>query len=298
MEDTPEGTPTRDMRRARLLDAALDQSRRVEALVEESAESLLHVNSSLENELARNEPMPAVSKALEMNQAVEKKVQEASDNLTAVNQALEGELRERNLVEHQLAAALEQEQSARHAALHDVLTGLPNRALFNDRLEHGLAQAKRHGWALAVMFVDIDEFKAINDNYGHDVGDSVLKVTAQRLVESTRGNDTVSRHGGDEFLFLLTEIDDERIISKVAGKMLDTICTPHEARESVAMPCIRASVGIAIYPRDGADADALVKSADDAMYLAKRSKSGYAFASGPPEFVERRLPTALPQAME
>ncbi|MEP7345708.1 MAG: GGDEF domain-containing protein, partial [Gemmatimonadaceae bacterium] len=154
--------------------------------------------------------MPGVEDALEKSEAVEIKVQEASEKLSVVNLALESEVKGRRLLENQLAAVLEQEETARHASFHDPLTGLPNRALFDDRLQHGLAQATRHGWILAVMFMDLDDFKAINDSYGHEVGDRVLKMTAERLKETTRADDTVSRHGGDEFLHLLMGISDDK----------------------------------------------------------------------------------------
>jgi GGDEF domain-containing protein len=127
---------------------------------------------------------------------VESKVQEASDGLSVVNLALKDEVKERNLLEGKLAAVTEQGRLDRHAALHDLLTGLPNRALFYDRLEYGFRQARRHGWRLAVMFVDLDDFKVINDTYGHAAGDCLLQAIARRLTESTRGDDTVSRHGG------------------------------------------------------------------------------------------------------
>jgi len=161
-----------------------------------------------------------------------------------------------------------------------VLTGLPNRALFNDRLEHGFAQAKRHDWTMAVMFVDLDDFKTVNDSYGHEVGDSVLRLIAQRLRDSTRADDTVSRHGGDEFLFLATEIQDEYSIALLAEKLIKTIREPFDisTRALNVSGSIAASIGIAIFPKDGVTADTLVRSADKAMYQAKERKSGYSFA--------------------
>ena len=184
------------------------------------------------------------------------------------------------MVDHQMAAAMEQEEGARYAALHDVLTGLPNRALFNDRLEHGIAQAKRHGWTLAMMFVDLDQFKRINDTYGHDAGDVVLQTTAQRLKESTRGDDTVSRQGGDEFLYLLTEIHDEKDIAMIAEKVIQTIQVPCNVRIRGLNinPSIGASIGISMFPKNGTTADTLIRRADEAMYRAKQNKCRYLFA--------------------
>ncbi|MEP6906344.1 MAG: GGDEF domain-containing protein, partial [Gemmatimonadales bacterium] len=195
-------------------------------------------------------------------------------------QALMGDVRDRVMLDHQFAAITEQEQAARHASLHDVLTGLPNRVLFKDRLEHGIAQAKRHEWVLAVMFVDLDKFKSINDSHGHDVGDSVLKTVSHRLKDGTRSGDTVSRIGGDEFIYLMMEIRDEASVAMVAGKIIDAIQAPMNI--SLSEPAfevsIRASIGISMFPKDGTTADALITRADMAMYDAKQSKSGYAFA--------------------
>jgi diguanylate cyclase (GGDEF)-like protein len=207
-------------------------------------------------------------------------VQAASAALSAVNRARLGEIRDRTMIDHQFAAAQEQEQASRHAALHDVLTGLPNRALFDDRLEHGVAQAQRYGWTLAVMFVDLDDFKIINDTHGHDAGDRVLQAIARRLTDNTRGEDTVSRQGGDEFLYLLTKIGDNRNVAMITNKILQAIQAPcnisvGDVGISVS---VRASIGISIYPKDGTTVQALMKGADEAMYRAKQAKSGYAFA--------------------
>jgi diguanylate cyclase (GGDEF)-like protein len=265
---------------ARSLTEVLEQSRHVKDLVKECVEELSSVNVVLKQQLADQDPLPGVENALEKSEAVENKVQQASEELSVVNRALEIEVRARDMVDHQLAAAIEQEEGARYAAFHDVLTGLPNRALFNDRLEHGFAQAKRHGWTLAVMFVDLDDFKIINDSYGHDAGDGVLQTIARRLEKNTRGEDTVSRHGGDEFLFLLTEIRDEKTIAMIAEKIIQAIQAPCNVsvRDLNISPSIKASIGISIFPKDGTTADTLVKSADKAMYRAKQNKSGYSFA--------------------
>jgi diguanylate cyclase len=267
-----------DAKPAKSLTKVLGQSELATELVKESAEELSLVNAKLEQQMRGR---AGVAEALEKNAAVEQKVEAATDKLVAVNQALQGEIRDRDLVDHQLAAAREQEEAARHAAFHDVLTGLPNRALFNDRLEHGFAQAKRHGWSLAVMFLDLDKFKAINDTHGHDVGDFVLKTVAQRLKETARAEDTVSRLGGDEFLFLLTEIRNEKDIALVANKIIKTIQAPFtvNVRDLGIRLSIRTSVGISVFPRHGTTVDTLIISADLAMYEAKHNASGYAFAS-------------------
>ena len=242
---------------------------------------LSSVNSVLREELAEKELPPAVKNAIDKNERVEDKVQEVSAKLSVVNRALKGEVRDRVMVEHQIAAITEQEEAARHAALHDPLTGLPNRLLFHDRLEHGLSQAQRHGWNLAVMFVDLDDFKEINDTHGHDVGDRVLQTIAERLIKIGRADDTISRHGGDEFIYLLMETRDVQDTKLIAKKIIKAIQLPCELNvgENTINPCVNASIGISMYPKDGTTADALVKSADAAMYPAKQGKFAFAFAS-------------------
>ncbi len=157
------------------------------------------------------------------------------------------------MIEHQLAAAVEQRESARKSALHDHLTGLPNRALFNDRLEYGIAQAMRHGRILAVMFVDLDNFKSINDAYGHQAGDAVLQAVAERLAQNTRHEDTVSRHGGDEFLYLLTPLHEQKDITMIAAKILREIQAPCAVRvgDVVLDLSLEASIGVSVFPKDG-----------------------------------------------
>jgi diguanylate cyclase len=260
------------------LTKVLGQSEQATSLVKESAEELSSVNDDLKRQMVGR---AGVAVALEKNAAVEQKVEEATEQLAAVNRALEGEIRDRDMVDHQLAAAREQEEAARYACFHDVLTGLPNRALFNDRLDHGFAQARRHGWTLAVMFLDLDKFKNINDTYGHDIGDVVLRMVAQRLKGVTRDDDSVCRLGGDEFLYLLAEIRDEQDVASIAQKIIKAIQAPFEVTvHGVATALtVGTSIGISIFPKHGTTVDTLIISADMAMYQAKRRKSGYAFAT-------------------
>jgi diguanylate cyclase len=215
-----------------------------------------------------------VEEALEQTEIIEEKVQVAAEKLSEVNLALKQEVRERHVLEFRLAAVTERAEASRNAAFHDQLTGLPNRALFNDRLDHGLAQAKRHERNLAVMFIDLDDFKQVNDTFGHEAGDEVLKTIATRLAASAREDDTVSRLGGDEFLYLLTEVENGQDLALIAEKI----------NESIQIPCavtvdggtvqtrISASIGVAVYPKDGSTAQALLRSADKAMYKAKADK--------------------------
>lgn len=266
--------------KASSLNEALGKNEHVKELVEESARDLSSANAVLKREVSEQGPPAGVKEALEKSEAAEDKVVEASEKLAVVNVALEGEVRSRTLLDQQFAAAVEQEKGARYAAFHDPLTGLPNRALFDDRLEHGIAQAKRHGWSLAVLFLDLDDFKIINDTHGHEAGDAVLRTVATRLAETTRSDDTVSRHGGDEFVYILSEGKDEANITSIAEKLIRTIEAPCEIVVGGLRieAIVGASIGISMYPKDGVNADALLRAADRAMYLAKQQDTGFAFS--------------------
>ena len=265
---------------ANSLTQVLGQSERVKGIVEECADDLSSVNAGLKSELQDGDVSPGVENALEKSEAVESKVQDASEALSLVNSALKKEVNARHVLEDQLATATKQGDEARRASLHDPLTGLPNRALFNDRLEHGLAVAARNGLHFAVMFLDLDDFKMINDSYGHDVGDLVLQMIAGRLKKTTREDDTVCRHGGDEFLYILMETESEQDIAIVAEKIIKVVQEPCDIRVrdiSVSL-IINPSIGISIFPKDGTTSDALLDVADKAMYRAKHNKYGYSFA--------------------
>jgi diguanylate cyclase (GGDEF)-like protein/PAS domain S-box-containing protein len=159
-----------------------------------------------------------------------------------------------------------------HLALHDSLTELPNRVLLNDRLKQAVRMDERHHKKLAVLFVDLDHFKSINDSLGHATGDALLKSVANRMRETLREMDTVSRHGGDEFVILLPEIEEASDAALVAEKILGGLAAPHliEGRELL----VTASIGISIFPEHGHAAEVLVNRADLAMYEAKKS-GGY-----------------------
>ena len=160
---------------------------------------------------------------------------------------------------------------------YDALTGLANRSLFNDRLEHGLALARRHDLTLAVMYLDLDGFKAVNDVHGHEVGDALLQTVADRLRENTRDDDTLSRVGGDAFLYLVMGVNDAQTVAKLAKEIVNCIQAPCQL--SVGLVSVRLSVGIARFPKDGDTAEVLVKKAGLAMHRAKRDRSEYVFAS-------------------
>lgn len=154
-----------------------------------------------------------------------------------------------------------------HSAEHDFLTGLPNRVLLNDRIDFAIALAARHKKKLAVLFMDLDGFKHINDSLGHSTGDKLLESIAGRLVASVRTADTVSRQGGDEFVILLSEIEQSEEAAAITNRVLQAVADPHSIDELDLH--VTASVGVSIYPDDGEDAEALVKNADTAMYQAK-----------------------------
>ncbi len=168
------------------------------------------------------------------------------------------EITERKIIEEEL----------RRAALNDPLTGLPNRALIDDRLKFGIIQAKRKATRIALMFIDLDRFKPVNDIHGHNAGDLLLKLVAKRMQNCVRESDTVGRIGGDEFIVLLPTINKTQDALNVAEKIRHEINKPFELPGLPAVT-ISSSTGVAIYPEHGSNATQLTKSADEAMYLAK-----------------------------
>ena len=154
----------------------------------------------------------------------------------------------------------------------DALTKTPTRAVLADRLDKVIGFARRHSRRTALLFVDLDDFKAINDELGHLAGDTVLQLVARRLESSVRDSDTVSRHGGDEFLVLLAELSNVTDAALIATNMIAALAEP--VFVAGRMLTISASVGIAVYPEDGEFASTLIAKADEAMYRAKRSRHG------------------------
>jgi len=177
-------------------------------------------------------------------------------------------------IRHQTEAEVSARMVAKlsHSAEFDALTQLPNRVLMQDRCAQALALAKRHGRRLALLFVDLNNFKQINDSLGHAVGDEALKTMAHRLVAGVRDTDTVSRHGGDEFVILLTEVTQAHDAGRIANALIESLAAPSRIGEQVMR--LTASIGIAIYPDDGADLNTLLNCADVAMYTARRQGLG------------------------
>ncbi|MGA2780531.1 MAG: EAL domain-containing protein, partial [Smithella sp.] len=177
---------------------------------------------------------------------------------------------------HDITERKQIEQQINYMATHDVLTGLPNRLMFSQLLNHAIRTAQRHKRQLAVFFIDLDRFKAINDSLGHEAGDRLLKEIAKRFKKSLRSVDVVSRLGGDEFVILIEEVNELSQISNIAHKLLiatikPMVLTGEECR-------ITASIGISMYPKDGTDEQSLMKNADMAMYFAKEEgKNNYQF---------------------
>jgi diguanylate cyclase (GGDEF)-like protein len=169
-----------------------------------------------------------------------------------------------------------QEERVRHQAYHDPLTGLPNRASFTEHLDEALRRAKRTGWPLGLLFLDLDLFKRVNDSLGHDAGDRLLRIAAERIRRSVREADMLFRMGGDEFTVLLEDVRGPEEAALVASRALEAMAEPLSVgHHEIA---VTASIGIALYPRDDTVGERLVKSADTAMYRAKElGRNRYAF---------------------
>jgi diguanylate cyclase (GGDEF)-like protein/PAS domain S-box-containing protein len=180
------------------------------------------------------------------------------------------------IVFHDVSATRAMSRQMTHAAQHDLVTNLPNRLLLNDRISQSISLARRQNRPLAVIFLDLDRFKYINDSLGHATGDKLLQSVSKRLLAGLRGSDTVSRQGGDEFVILLSEIADPEDLAASARKILLLLNAPHSIGGQDLH--IGGSIGISVYPADGEDAETLIKNADTAMYHAKeRGRNNFQF---------------------
>jgi len=199
-------------------------------------------------------------------EALERAVADRTQELVSANRRLEAEIADRK----------QAETRAQHLADHDPLTGLPNRRLLEDRLMQAIARGGRNQKPTAVMFVDLDRFKAINDTLGHAVGDVLLKEVSERLVKQLRVGDTVCRIGGDEFVVVLPEVTRSSDAAGVAQKIIDTVSLPITVEDRELQ--VSVSIGISVFPDDGADAESLIRNADAAMYHAKETgRAAYQF---------------------
>ncbi|WP_175792643.1 EAL domain-containing protein [Burkholderia ambifaria] len=179
----------------------------------------------------------------------------------------EGEISHYAAIFSDITQRRQAEERLGYLATHDVLTNLANRMLFEERLTHAIVHAKRFGRKVAVMYLDLDRFKLVNDTLGHNAGDEVLKMVAARIVANVRANDTVARMGGDEFALVLEEVDDVRDVGRVARKLLDEVGRAIDIGDRQIF--VTPSIGISIYPDDGTEAEDLILLADQAMYGAK-----------------------------
>ena len=271
------------------LELALEQTQDVKAKVEAAADDLASANDIVKKSIAEGATTLSAHKTLATSAKVESKVQECVNDLHEVNETLSKGIDDLKRIEIALtksrqaladtevalATAEEGEKEAQQRALHDSTTGLPNRDLFDDRLAHAISLAERHAWTLAVMFLDLDRFKSINDTHGHAAGDLVLKEVAKRLLHQSRDEDTVCRSGGDEFLYLLVNPQGSENIERIAGAVLKNIAQPIDIDDLQLV--INSSIGIAVYPDNGATGEELIRNADTAMYRAKKRMSGYVF---------------------
>jgi diguanylate cyclase (GGDEF)-like protein len=224
----------------------------------------------------------AAERALRRAQhTLEQRVEERTLELARVNEGLQAEVAERRLADQRVV----------HMAHHDALTGLPNRTLFADRVAQAIARAHRRDGRIAVLFLDLDRFKNVNDSLGHAIGDLLLTAVAERLTNCLREEDTAARLGGDEFIISLPDVADAGEAARIATRILGELAKPFK----IAGHQLHAdgSIGIALYPTDGGNAETLMRNADTAMYHAKESgRANYQFFSAQmTERVSRRLST-------
>ncbi|MEO8001849.1 MAG: diguanylate cyclase, partial [Arenimonas sp.] len=233
----------------------------------------LPIHNTVKLVMQKDEPMGLPNNTLLIRQdGSEASIEDSASPIHDLSGNLAGAV----IVFHDVSETKAMSMKMTHLAHHDFLTNLPNRVLLNDRIAQAIANAKRNGTKLALLFLDLDNFKNINDSLGHATGDMLLKSVANRLVGCVRDCDTVSRQGGDEFVILLTESKDENNASLTAEKIITAMTLPHllSRREFHITP----SIGISIYPSDGLNAGNLIKNADTAMYHAKdKGRNNYQF---------------------
>ncbi len=200
-------------------------------------------------------------------------LRQQADELETNNRELDQRVQARTAeLQAEIAERRNAEVRLDHLAHHDPLTGLPNRLMFHEQLRHSLSLAARHQRQLAVLFVDLDRFKEVNDTLGHAIGDELLVAVTQRLVAHLRTADTLARLGGDEFICVIEDIKDSHEAQRVAEKLIELLSQPFTIQAHELF--VAASIGICLYPDDGADVDTLVRNADTAMYQAKAHGRG------------------------
>ena len=222
---------------------------------------------SVVDRIAADGDLTAVGPLLEMTSA-----HSQSPMLTALAESFARMVVKLEAREYELECTIQDLQAAKaelEKANYDPLTGLPNRVIARDRLHQGLLQAKRGNGQLAVMYLDLDKFKWVNDNLGHAAGDELLQQVAARCRECIRDSDTFARLGGDEFLCVLPAVDSQQVAEELAQRFVDTLNQPFVLRDGEAR--IGTSVGIAMFPAHGSTADQLIEFADAALYFAKHA---------------------------
>jgi diguanylate cyclase (GGDEF)-like protein len=194
---------------------------------------------------------------------------------------LDGGVGERDTLRSELVAARRTREELRALAYHDTLTGLPNRNLLLDRLAVAIAHARRQATRLAVLYLDLDDFKRVNDSFGHGFGDSLLVELSLRVRASVREGDTVARFGGDEFVVLLDEVSGPADAARVATKVLEAVQAPF--RQDGHQVTVAASVGMSVFPDDGVSCDELLRQADAAMYRDKQDQAARVPSAASPD---------------
>ncbi len=234
--------------------------------VDQNQDEIAHVSDAINNMLDKEQQLYLALQ--EAHDELENKVLERTAALNLANANLQEEMRKREEIQDKIT----------HLAYHDFLTDLPNRLLFTELLCHAMSMSKRLGKVLAVLFLDLDGFKNINDTMGHYAGDALLKEVAARLVHSSRSSDTIARLGGDEFIIMIENLSDVEGVGVFAHKILQAFDQPFILQNQACH--VTTSIGIALYPTDGEDADTLIKNADIAMYQAKeKGKNQFAFCT-------------------
>lgn len=222
------------------------------------------------------------------NRILRKQLARSEENRTLLEESLSSHLsvlkiRNAELLDYQEKIRCS-EARYKELAHHDALTGLPNRILFQDHLTRAILRAKREQNTVALLFIDLDQFKTVNDLAGHDAGDSVLKETGQRLISCLRAGDVACRLGGDEFIILLDCLPEDRVAMHIAKRILTKMGKPFIFRENEFF--VGASIGVSLFPFDGEDMETLIQKADIAMYGVKRSgRNGWRFYSR--DFLQR-----------
>ncbi|WP_075353609.1 GGDEF domain-containing protein [Desulfovibrio sp. DV] len=205
---------------------------------------------------------------------LKRKLTRSEENRVLLEEALEGHIRSLRVGIEELTESHEiiksSEARFKQLALYDTLTKLPSRVLFFEKLERSISQAEHAGCSLAVLFIDLDNFKQINDNFGHQAGDAVLQEASARLLSSVRNGDTVSRLAGDEFSVLLEALKTKSEIEIIAERIVSTLAAPMHFNSNMLV--LGASIGISMYPGDGDNPDELLRKADIAMYTIKKEQ--------------------------